>query len=178
MQGLGNWLGRVEAPPELWDRVRNSQAEACATSTPKWPRLQPVFLVGPLVLAAVVLLLALFPRDLHSSDPSQIHAWVLAKTGISVPLPEKLAPTVRLISASRRDKSTAQIAYQVDGQDAILLISMATAAVAGDGKHRALNRTASRTANSSSWTMRGVVYTVFCPSAEVSQVACRLCHSL
>jgi hypothetical protein len=174
MQGLGNWLGRVEAPPELWERVRDSQAKACATTESRWHRLQPVFLVGPLVLAAVVLLLALFPRDLHSSDPAQVRAWVLAKTGISVPLPTKLSPSVRLMSASRRDSGSAQIAYQVDGQDAILLLSMATAAVAGDGRHRFL----SRTANSSSWTMRGVVYTVFCPSAEVSQVACRLCHSL
>jgi hypothetical protein len=126
-------------------------------------------------LAAVVAAVLVFflPRDLHSGDPSQIHAWVLSKTGINVPLPAKLSPSVRLVSASR-DKNTAKIAYQVNGQDAIMLVSVASAAVAGDGRHRFL----SRTANSSSWTMRGLVYTVSCPSAEVTQVACQLCHAL
>jgi hypothetical protein len=177
MQGLGSWLGRVEAPPELWERVAPLPHGRGSVTTRALPSRDRQGVVGWLALAAAavaVLLAVLLPRDLHSSDPAQVRAWVLAKTGISVPLPQRLSPTVRLMSASRRDSITAEIAYQVDGQDAILLLSMATAAVAGDGKHRVL----SRTANSSSWTMRGVVYTVFCPSAEVSQVACRLCHSL
>jgi hypothetical protein len=127
------------------------------------------------VVAAVV---AFFiPRDLHSGDPSQVRAWVLSKTGINVPLPAKLSPAIRLVRASHT-KDTAQISYQVNGQDAVLLVSLASAAVAGDGRHRSLDSTASRTEHSSSWTMRGLVYTVSCPSAEVTQVACQLCHAL
>jgi hypothetical protein len=171
MQELSGWLVRVEAPAELWERVRGSQAEACATGQPKWHRLQPVaFVLSAAVLAAVFF----FPRALHSSDPSQIRAWVRSKAGIDVPLPAKLAPSVRLVSARMKDRTTAQVDYQVNGREALLLVSLASAAVAGDGRHRIL----SRGSNRSSWTMRGLVYTVLCPSGEVSQVACQLCHSL
>jgi len=178
MQELSGLLGRVEAPPELWERVRGSQAEACATLLGEaegrnwWHRLQPVYLWSPLVLAAVLLFLLLPPRDLRSSDPGQVRSWVLAKAGIDLPLPSSLSPSVRILSASRPDRSTAKIVYQVNGQDAELLVSLASAA--GDGRHKML----SRTANTWSWSMHGVVYTVSCPSAEVSQVACQLCHSL
>jgi hypothetical protein len=117
-----------------------------------------------------VLAFLLLPRTLHSSDPSQIHSWILSKAGMDVPLPAKLGPSVRLVSARMKDRSTAQIDYQVNGRDALLLVSLATAAVAGDGRHRTLRN--------NSWTMRGLVYTVICPPGEVSQVACQLCHSL
>ena len=172
MQELSQWLGRVEAPPELWDRVRTSQAEACATSRAWWHRLQPVYLAGPLILAAALVAFLLPPRTLHSSDPGQVRSWVLSKAGIDLPLPASLSPSVHLLRASRPDQGTAKIEYQVNGQDAMLLVSLAS--VAGDGRHKML----SRTANTWSWSMRGVVYTVSCPSAEVSQVACQLCHSL
>jgi hypothetical protein len=194
MQELSNWLGRVEAPPELWERVR--KAGVARALMPAASALMPMlgapersvetsldaagrsaratFWPALAIAAAVVLAALLLPRDLHSGDPAHVKAWVLSKTGIDVPLPAKLGPAVRLVSASRPDKSTARLAYQVNGRDAVLLVSMASAAVAGDGRHRLL----SRSANTSSWTMRGLVYTVVCPSAEVSQVACQLCHSL
>ena len=180
MQELSGWLARVEAPPELWDRVSGGPlADARGSGAMSRDRQGAVGLLAFAAAAsALVLAIFFFPRTFHSSDPAQIRAWVHSKAGIDLPLPAKLSPSVRLISARMRDKDTAQVAYQVDGRDALLLVSLASAAMAGDGRHRGLRNTATRGANTTSWTMRGLIYTVICPSPEVSQVACQLCHSL
>jgi hypothetical protein len=180
MQELGDWLGRVEAPAELREQVFGRRFAPINTGNTAGRNRRSPAILGGLIAAAAFAVLAvtigrgLPTRDLQSNDPAQIRAWVHGKTGIGIPLPEKLSPSIRLVSASRPSKGTAQIAYQVNGQEVILLASMASAAVAGDGRHRFLNRDA----HSASWTMRGVVYTVVCPTGEVAQVACQLCHSL
>jgi hypothetical protein len=166
----------VEAPPELWEKVRAGRSvetspEAAGRSARAPFRLSFAALAAAMALLVFVLLP---PRELRSSDPGQVRSWVLAKAGIDIPLPSALSPSVRILTASRPDKSTAKIAYQVNGQDATLLVSLASAAGAGDGHHKTL----ARTANTWSWSMGGVLYTVSCPSAEISQVACQLCHSL
>ena len=179
---LARGLGRVEAPPELWDRVRwqkppaggprvaRSMAVAARKPKPLWWAAAALATVAIAVVAGRGLL----DRDLHSSDPARVREWVFSKSGLSVPLPQKLPSSVRILSASQPDKTSAQIKYQVNGQEAVLLVSVASAAVAGDGRHRFL----SRDQHTSSWTMRGLVYTASCANGEVTQVACQLCHSL
>jgi hypothetical protein len=125
-------------------------------------------------VAALILVVSVsvgLRRDdgLQSTDPAQIRAWVLANTGIDVPL--SLAAPVQTASVGSIDRGRgAEIAYEIDGQRALLRI---TPAEAGQAVEHTRVITGSKLAK---WVLRGQVYTLECASPEGLQAACRLCH--
>jgi hypothetical protein len=123
--------------------------------------------------------------DLRSDTVSEIRTWVKSRTGLDLPLPANTAPTVRLagVCAVKGGGAPAfRVAYRVGGRKAELLVSKASPAESGDGRHRFLKCESNGNARVSSWTMRGQLYTLAyatmpgTASAE-SREECLLCHA-
>ena len=116
---LSRELGRVKAPAELWDRIRNRQA---AQSTQERDSGSPRQWVWALAAAAavaamVVVTLGLRARapvtreelavrglggdhlDFRSGEANEVRRWVAAKTGLDVPLAGRPALPVELMGA-------------------------------------------------------------------------------
>lgn len=159
-------LRPVSAPPELWERIETPRVARAERRAPRW-RWAVAFAAIALVVSASVGL----RRDegIQSADPAQIRAWVLANTGIDVPL--SLAAPVQMASVGSIDRGRgAEIAYEIDGQRAILRVTPANA-------DQAVAHTRVITgARLAKWVLRGQVYTLECASPEGLQSACRLCH--
>jgi hypothetical protein len=150
---LERGLGRVAAPPELWDRVRSPRVErprvhmsvnaarmsACAT----------------LAIVIIVLLWGMRLRtdELRSTSPSEIRNWVQAKTGMDVPL-----HAGNLVGA-RVKPGGAEIACRVGGHNISLLVS-------NDRDRR----------SPYSWVAGGQSYMLAC-SEPADLAACMLCHA-
>jgi len=167
-QGLRQHLGRVEAPPELWERVRSGRSRPVARqSSLAW------------VAAAAVLLLSagawsLFeastrPLELHSASASEVREWVLANSGLDVPLPAKPSSLVEILGASI-DRAVATISYRVGELRATLLVSRSPSGGATDTPH-------SSAETASTWTMAGQSYTLALAGPGDLKTACLLCHN-
>jgi hypothetical protein len=97
--------------------------------------------------------------QIRSSDPAALRAWVLAKSGIDVPLHSGPLVGARIVSGH---PGTAEIAYRIGHHDASVLVSHSGAVPVAGG---ALV----------SWVARGQSYTLACDSPEDFR-ACVLCH--
>ena len=106
----------------------------------------------------------------HCSNPSQLRAWVRAKTGINLPLRTEQEASIELIGAQAIGGNRGvEIAYRAGNRDAVLLVSHVDSA-SPNSPH---NRLASRV---SSWVMDGQRYTLACADPAELQLACKLCH--
>ena len=184
---LTRHLGPVQAPDELWGRV--VQGAAGRASVPRWGARQwAAVSLATLALAAGIrvglnrdlsgeeravraLSRTQAQMEFRSGDPAELRTWVKTGTGLDVPLPERLAPSVQVIGANLTGGS-AEISYRVGGLDAALVVSKL--ATEGDGRHTLVKNGSYQGASFLSWTMRGQMYTI--ASAD-ARLGCILCHS-
>jgi hypothetical protein len=195
---LTQHLGRVAAPPELWERIqapgpladkradRRSVLPAFAwalaaaallvvTATMVWQlRLRPE------ALAAQALRRGAGQLEFRSEQAPAIRAWVKERTGLDIPLLADPPASVRLVGASVADWArtpTAEVVYRVGGRDAILLVSKADPKLTGNASHRFLSSGQYQGARVSTWVMRGQLCTLACPIPQNPQAGCLLCHA-
>jgi hypothetical protein len=167
---LERGLRPVAAPPELWDRVRNSKPVSSRGSN----RMLVWAMAATVVLAAVALSLVRSPvRDsqqlaFHCQNPAQLRAWVKANTGLDVPLRGTPAAAIQLIGARAVD-GRAEIAYREGNRDSLLLVSRAKAGSA-NAPHSFVS------GNVSAWVMAGQQFSLACADPAALQLACKLCH--
>src|SRR6516162_9571137 len=112
---LENHLRPTAAPDELWDRVRNPKPRPAQIVW--W---KPAF---ALVLA-VATAWALHPRAalLESGRAGEIHDWVMARTGLDVPL----SPAAPLqLCGTRITGKNAEIRYKLHDREGALLVAKA-----------------------------------------------------
>ena len=159
-------LRPVSAPAELWERIERPRPRRAERRRSEWR--------WAVAMAAVILVVSApwaLRRDnaLQSADPAQIRAWVMANAGIDVPL--SLAAPVQMASVGSIDRGRgAEIAYEIDGQHAILRVTPA------DADQPVQHSQVINGSRSAKWILRGQVYTLECASPEGLQTACRLCH--
>ncbi len=187
---LKRHLGPVQAPDELWDRVRGAQAVQLRPSrgmTWHWAAaaLATVALVAGITMSLTrdlsgeeraVGALSRTPEQLHfrSTDAAELRAWVKTDTGMDVPMPAHTASSVQLIGAyvNRKGTPTAEISYRVGGENVTLVVSKIP--MDGDGRHQFVKSGSYHGSSFQSWTMRGQMYTI--ASAD-ARAGCLLCHS-
>jgi hypothetical protein len=167
---LERGLRPVAAPPELWDRVRNSK--------PVSSRGSNRMLVWAMAAAVVLIVagLSLIQRDHaayqvssdHCENPAQLRAWVRAKTGLDLPLRADSSASIQLIGA-RNVRGRVEISYRAGNRDAMLLVSRAEAGAANVPHSRV-------SGNVSAWVMAGQQVTLACADPAALQLACKLCH--
>jgi len=165
-EALRRHLGQVEAPPELWQRVHDQSGHRAATGR-EWLPLAAV-------AAALVLSVAGWsmwqasarPLEMHSASAAEVRQWVLANSGMDVPLPAKPASLVEILGASI-DRAVATISYRVGALKATLSVSKASAS---NSSHKATDL-------SSTWTMNGQAYTLAVANPSDLRTACLLCHT-
>jgi len=163
-------LRHVTAPPELWDRVRNSKA------VPSRQRHRMLVWAMAASVALIVAGLSLIQRDNaayplssdHCENPAQLRAWVRAKTGLDLPLRAGSSASIQLIGA-RIAGGRVEISYRAGNRDAMLLVSRAEAGAAQVPHSRV-------SGNVSAWVMAGQQFTLACNDPAALQLACKLCH--
>lgn len=190
---LTRQLAPVDAPDELWPRIAEPQIQQRPARTFEW---------GWALAAAAALVLtvtgglvwriaqgrgldSLAIEELHSAgaldfrseDPSEIRAWVKAKSGIDIELPDRLpaGSGVRLMGArmiARSGSPAAAVAYRVKDRTAALLVAQ-THGSAGSA-HRFAR---SGAGGVFSWTMRGEEYAIASSAGNDPRIACLLCHA-
>lgn len=161
MNKLQQSLRPVSAPPELWNRIQTHQT----APPPATNRL----LVWAMATAVVVMTVGLSVVHRDSVDfpaftgdrcenPSEIRAWVRAKTGLDLPLRSDLSQSLELTGAQTIDATRGvKIAYRAGNHDAVLLVSRA------DGLANSHSRI-------------GPAFTLASDNPAELQLACKLCH--
>jgi hypothetical protein len=197
---LARHLGPVRAPEHLWDRVEWAQLGGNAAPARRRFPTRIRGLAWAAVAAAVLMAiswsvpwrddamaargalaiqaLARGPQhlNLRSDDASELRAWVLANTGIELPMPAEASPEVRLIGASVLDGAggAVEIAYRVGGYQAAMIVSKGPREAGA--RHREMHHSVQGGTKVVSWTMRGQLYTVACSTPGDVRVTCQLCH--
>jgi hypothetical protein len=172
-------LRGVSAPPELWDRVVGQTPSSAPNPLVRLPLVWAM----AAALALVAVALSIVHRQsialnvdsqhiaFHCQNPAQLRAWVRANTGLDLPLPPQLSPSVQLAGARMIGNGTGgvEVAYRAGNRDAILLVSRADADSANAPHSRV-------SGNVSSWVMSGQRFTLASNDAADLQLACKLCH--
>ena len=202
---LATQLSPAAAPESLWDRI---QEQPVARRGPSfrwglWPVAAAVLLtVGGAIawriglprdpvsamekLAAQELrALAAGPArvDFRSADPTEIRAWVKARTNIDIELPRERSGRVRLLGARLiplEGAPVAAVCYQVGNDTGTLLVASARLAHGGSAaavEHTFSPRVSLKGARLYSWHIKEQVYTLASSSAKDPQAACLLCHA-
>jgi hypothetical protein len=129
--------------------------------------------------ALAIQALAREPRylEFHSGSVAQVRDWIKTRTGLDLPLPAELSPSVRLIGAQMVDGATAEVKCRIGDHDATLLVSKASATLRGVAGHRFLGTESYQGTRVSSWIMRGQMYTLACAAPGDFRVECLLCHA-
>ena len=173
-EALSRHLARVAAPGELWERIRAGGGGASGGGQPAVPKRRARLTYAALVLAMGGAGWLVWPgtpvgrpMTIESASVREVHDWVLANSGLDVPLPAKPSSLVELLGASidRTGKVIALISYQVGEMRATLLVSRDET---GSRSHRE---------GSTSWTMGGQSYTLAVAGPGELKTACLLCHS-
>ncbi len=117
--------------------------------------------------------------DLHSDRPMEIRAWVKARTGIDLPLPDEPSPQVRLMSACavKGGSPVIEVAYRVKGRNATLRVAKALSTDPITAKHQFLKCEEIGGERVSTWVMRGQRYSLIYASLGDSRDECLLCHT-
>ncbi len=106
----------------------------------------------------------------HCANPSQLRAWVRAKTGINLPLRTEQEASIELIGADTIGRNRGvEVAYRAGNRDAVLLVSHVDSGSPNSPHNHARG-------NVSSWVMDGQRYTLASADAAELQLACKLCH--
>jgi hypothetical protein len=170
-------LRGVSAPPELWDRVQAAQVRKPARRNGNRPF---VWAMAAAVALVAVGLSTVHRQSIvgdskqiafHCQNPAQLRAWVRASTGLDLPLPPQLSPSVQLVGAQMIGNGTGgvEVAYRAGNRDAMLLVSRADADSA-NVPHSHVS------GNISSWVMSGQRFTLASSDPADLQLACKLCH--
>jgi hypothetical protein len=159
-------LRPVEAPAELWDRVRSGRA-GFSLQRGLQPPLRFVAMAAAVVLVAAILWGF---RPAYPEGAGQVRAWVRTNSGVDVALAARQG--VRLVAAHTA-RETAELAFVVDGRKGRLLISKADA----PSSHALPGSLPGNDARVYSWTMSGLAFTLECASPADLRAACVLCHS-
>jgi hypothetical protein len=191
-------LERVEAPPELWERVqaparvtpvRRSRpalvwAVACAllvvTGAVVWKidtRLDGT--LSSEVFAAKELQRGFERLEFRSENAEEIQAWIKNRTDLDIPLLPEPGASIRYVGASvatLEPVPTAEVVFRVGDREQLLMVAKADAKLSG-ASHRFLSSGKYHGARVSSWLMRGQVCTLACPIPQNPQTACLLCHA-
>jgi hypothetical protein len=170
-KALRQHLSRVTAPAELWERVQTRPVPVAARNLAQNFR----WVVATLIVAVGCGWLFLEgrpasgPLELHSASASEVREWVLANSGLDVPLAAKPSSLVEILGASidRAGSLIAIISYRVGELRATLLVQKSPA---GDTPHAG-------TEMASTWTMGGQLYTLALAGPGELRTACLLCHS-
>jgi hypothetical protein len=179
---LAHELRPVQAPAELWGRVRAGQRPP-VTRSRWWTLRLPVLASAALLIAAGLLWSAwrsaglekLAVRELdrsaqlelRSSDPLEIGAWLRREAGVDVEIP--VSRRIRLTGARvirQRGTLVGEVAYRVGGDSALLLVAPAGGAFRAPGKHGGF-----------AWQKQQQVYAIACSLCDRPQAACALCHA-
>jgi hypothetical protein len=188
---LARNLGQVSAPDELWRRIGNPRATEVRRHS-----FRPVTLLAVVTVAAAIVW-GFLPRrpaspqklavealeretenlELQSDTSSEIRAWVKSRTGLDLPLPSETSRMVRLRGVCAV-KGGVEVAYRVRGHNAALLVSKASPAMTGDGRHRFLKCESAAGTRVSSWIMRGQLYTLAYSAPGDGRDECLLCHAV
>jgi hypothetical protein len=197
---LAQNLERVEAPPELWNRVQTPPpVTGLRSSSPAfvWAAATGLLLVvtaavawkiharldGTLsneVLAAKELQRGSENIEFRSDKAEEIQAWIKGRTDLDIPLLPEPAGSIRLVGASVaawQPVPTAEVVYRVGDREEVLLVAKADPKLSGNASHRFLSSGQYHGARVSSWLMRGQLCTLACPISQNPQTACLLCHA-
>jgi hypothetical protein len=118
--------------------------------------------------------------DFRTDEVDGIRGWVLRRTGLEIPLPERTARGVRLTgvcAVKGGGVPGVAVAFCVRGRNAALVVSKASSDAPGGMKHRFLKSVQTGGARVSSWTMHGQLYTLAYAAAADARDECLLCHS-
>jgi hypothetical protein len=197
---LEKHLARVEAPAELWARMRAAapgERLRPATTYPAWvawatTAASLAVLAGGWLLwtavwkpqpveALAVAALRSDPRELtlHTEDATEVRAWVRAKSGIDIPLPPKHSPLVQILGArivEAKPGRVAEVSYQVGEYRAALLVAKDPSGKTTYPNHEVRSSDPFEMARVSQWSMRGQSYTLAWAAPGEFRVACLLCH--
>ncbi len=193
---LSRHLAPVQAPEQLWDRVRGSGAPMltrAALRTPFWRRTWTWAAVATAVAGLAIGIRITQNRNLsleelavaalgrgpdqlqfRSEEAASMRAWIKSGTGLDVPMPSELSPAVHLVGARLVSAKvpTVQVSYRVGDVEVALAISKADPAA--NDIHTFVRSGSSHGASYVTWSMRGQMYTV---AAADARVGCLLCHS-
>lgn len=196
---LARHLGRAKAPDELWARIQAPQPQPESKTRLFGPRLMwatagALALVTGLsvwtlrkpqdpvtdneVLSVRALKGGSNGLDFQSGEPAAVRNWIKSRVGLDVPLPVSTIASVRLLGAhSTPAKNAVEILYEVEGKPNVLTVAKVDPALTGDSEHRFIKGGHRDGARTSSWTMRGQMYTVACPYPQSPRAGCLLCHA-
>ena len=163
-EALRRHLGRESAPAELWERVQNASPRQAARFTLVWAAAAAALMMT--VAGLSLWNASARPMELHSASASEVRQWVLANSGLDVPLPAKPSSLVEILGASI-DRAVAKISYRVGEMRATLLVAKDAS---GNSPHQG-------TEVSSTWTMGGQSYTLALAGPGDLRTACVLCHN-
>lgn len=177
-QALSRDLTKVEAPPELWERVQPG------AEIRREQGARPLVWAFAAALSALALVLGMrhephaagvaVAAELQSGDPTEIRAWAKRSAGLDIALPAALEPSVQLLSARVVNPAApaVEVSYRVRGQAATLLVARNSGPM---GMRHADLRTLNNDGRIS-WVLHGQVYTLTCFNPEDARAACLLCH--
>lgn len=193
---LSKHLASVEAPQELWNRVRQpapapvhthsmwtawaAAAATIAISLGGWASWR-LYRENPVSIETMaVSALDHKPADLElrTEDAATVRQWVKSNSGIDIPLPPRHSSWVKVIGASvsRYDNKVAEVSYQVGEYQAALLVTKDSTGAKTYPSHEIRPSDPYQTARVSSWSMRGQSYTLASAAPGEARVACLLCH--
>jgi hypothetical protein len=169
-QVLSKHLDRVKAPPKL--TVERFSAKAgpireAHWSSNLWARpWQPITAGVTAVAVAAIVFLWFHPpsSDLHSTDPTQIAAWLKARS-FDVPLRPDPPASIRLTGA-KVTGPTAQVRYLIAGRVVLLTVSPPSTPPPATAYHVVRSH-----------LVRGQLYTLSCALPQDAHTACLLCHA-
>lgn len=193
---LTKHLAPVEAPQELWNRVRQSGAPAHTHSMwTAWVTVAATITLSvggwaywqlhrenPVSIQAMALSALKHKSadmELRTDDASTVRQWVKANAGIDIPLPPRHSSWVKIVGASISGSSSdkiAEVSYQVGEYQAALLVAKDKTGAKSYPSHEIRPSDPLETARVSSWSMKGQSYTLAWRAPGEARVACLLCH--
>jgi hypothetical protein len=158
---IGDALGRVRAPEELWRRIEQARAARPAHRARK--------LTWAFAAAAVFAGIAWnLPRpEFQSDDPAAIRAWVQQHAGFDLPLAAHSGPA--RVTSVHLNKGGVEVAYRAGARSGAFSVS----AVSVNGAV-SVNKVSRGVA--AHWSSGGTSYVLACAIPGDLDAACGLCH--
>lgn len=147
---IGDALGRVRAPEELWRRIEQARAPRPVHRARK--------LTWAFAAAAVFAGVAWnLPRpEFQSDDPAAIRAWVQQHAGFDLPLAAHSGPA--RVTSVHLNQDGVEVAYRAGARHGAFSVNKASAGVAAH------------------WSSGGTSYVLACAIPGDLDAACGLCH--
>ncbi len=194
---LAKHLAPVEAPADLWNRVRQPSRPAAAQTHSIWTAWAAAaatiaisvggwtfwHLHGDNPVSIQTMALSALDHkagdmELKTEDATTVRSWVKSNSGIDIPLPPRHSSWVKIVGASVSggDNKIAEVSYQVGEYKAALLVTRDKTNAKTYPSHEIRPSDPLETARVSSWSMKGQSYTLAWRAPGEARVACLLCH--